>query len=60
MLINLDGWPRVGKLTVGRVLAMALGGRLLDNHTLLNVADVRHRGVRGLFDYQTSGRHLPI
>jgi shikimate kinase len=41
MLINLNGWPGVGKLTVGRILAKTLGGRLLDNHTLLNVASAR-------------------
>jgi shikimate kinase len=38
MLINLNGWPGAGKLTVGRILAEKLGGRLLDNHSILNLA----------------------
>jgi len=38
MIIHLNGWPGVGKLTVGRALARKLGGRLVDNHTLHNVA----------------------
>ena len=38
MIIHLNGWPGVGKLTVGRILACELGGHLVDNHTLHNVA----------------------
>ncbi len=38
MIIHLNGWPGVGKLTVGRALARQLRGRLVDNHTLHNVA----------------------
>jgi shikimate kinase len=39
MIISLNGWPGVGKLTVGLELADILEGRLLDSHTLLfNVA----------------------
>ena len=38
MIINLNGWPGVGKLTVGLELAELLGARLLDNHSLLNIA----------------------
>jgi shikimate kinase len=38
MLINLNGWPGAGKLTVGRIVAHKLKGHLLDNHTILNVA----------------------
>lgn len=37
MLINLNGWPGVGKLTTARELQKLLGGKLLDNHTILNV-----------------------
>lgn len=37
MLINLNGWPGVGKLTTGRELKALIGGRLLDNHAILNV-----------------------
>ena len=43
MLINLNGWPGAGKLTVGRILAEKLGGRLLDNHSILNLASVLTR-----------------
>jgi hypothetical protein len=38
MIILINGWPGVGKLTVGRALAGQLAGRLLDNHTIYNVA----------------------
>lgn len=38
MIISLNGWPGVGKLTVGLELADILEGRLLDSHTLFNVA----------------------
>lgn len=37
MIIVLNGYPGVGKLTVGRGLAKALSGRLLDIHTVYNV-----------------------
>ncbi|TBG84523.1 hypothetical protein ELG69_10595 [Rhizobium leguminosarum] len=36
VIINLNGWPGVGKLTTARELSKLTGGRLLDNHTLLN------------------------
>ncbi|MEM8700269.1 MAG: AAA family ATPase [Pseudomonadota bacterium] len=38
MIIVLNGYPGVGKLTTGRVLADILGGKLLDIHTVYNVA----------------------
>lgn len=38
MIIALNGYPGVGKLTIGRELAEMLGGRLLDIHTVYNVA----------------------
>lgn len=38
MIVHLNGWPGAGKLTVARVLARKLRARLLDNHTLHNVA----------------------
>jgi len=38
MIIVLNGYPGVGKLTVGRELIDQIGGRLLDIHTVYNVA----------------------
>lgn len=37
-LIHINSYPGVGKLTIGRLLATALGAKLLDNHTIYNVA----------------------
>ena len=38
MLVLLNGRPGVGKLTIGRLLAERIGARLLDAHTLYNMA----------------------
>ncbi len=38
MIIVLNGYPGVGKLTIGRHLAKLLQGRLLDIHTVYNLA----------------------
>ncbi len=38
MLIHLNGWPGVGKLTTARILRARLNGRLLDNQTVYNPA----------------------
>lgn len=38
MIININSWPGVGKLSVGRCLQRRIGGRLLDNHSIYNVA----------------------
>jgi hypothetical protein len=38
MIIHINGYPGVGKLTVGRALAARLGARLLDNHAMYDVA----------------------
>lgn len=38
MIIVLNGYPGVGKLTIGRALAAELNGRLLDIHTTYNLA----------------------
>ncbi len=38
MLIVMNGYPGVGKLSIGRVLAEILGARLVDNHTVWNLA----------------------
>ncbi|MBN8829265.1 MAG: AAA family ATPase [Sphingomonadales bacterium] len=38
MIIEIVGQAGIGKLTVGRLLAARLPGRLLDNHSIYNVA----------------------
>ena len=38
MIIFLNGWPGVGKLTVARELVATMSGKLLDAHTIYNVA----------------------
>lgn len=38
MIIVLNGYPGVGKLAIGRELAAQLSGRLLDIHTVYNLA----------------------
>ncbi|MEO9518239.1 MAG: AAA family ATPase [Paracoccaceae bacterium] len=38
MIIVLNGYPGVGKLSIGRALAATLNGRLLDIHTTYNLA----------------------
>ncbi|MGV3576987.1 MAG: AAA family ATPase [Devosia sp.] len=38
MLVVLNGYPGVGKLTIAQELTSLLGGRLLDIHTVYNVA----------------------
>lgn len=38
MIIVLNGYPGVGKLTIGQELVSIISGRLLDIHSLYNVA----------------------
>ncbi|MGL4236833.1 AAA family ATPase [Tabrizicola sp.] len=38
MIIALNGYPGVGKLAIGRELAALINGRLLDIHTVYNLA----------------------
>jgi predicted kinase len=38
MLIHINACPGVGKLTIAQALAPMLGARLLDNHSIYNVA----------------------
>lgn len=38
MIVALNGYPGVGKFTIGQALATRLDGRLLDIHTVYNVA----------------------
>lgn len=37
-LIHINSYPGVGKLTIARHLAAQIGAKLLDNHTVYNVA----------------------
>ncbi len=38
MLVHINSYPGVGKFTIGRALIEQIGGKLLDNHTIYNVA----------------------
>ncbi|UXN58738.1 hypothetical protein [Phyllobacterium zundukense] len=38
MLVHINSYPGVGKLTIGRALADKIGGKLLDNHSIYNIA----------------------
>jgi deoxyadenosine/deoxycytidine kinase len=38
MIIHVNGYPGVGKLTVARILTEELGGKLVDNHSIYNLA----------------------
>ncbi|WP_342242128.1 AAA family ATPase [Inquilinus sp. OTU3971] len=44
MIVHLNGWPGVGKLTVAQLLAHRLRARLIDNHLLHDVA-IRCAGI---------------
>jgi len=44
MIVHLNGWPGVGKLTVARLLAPRLQARLIDSHLLHDVA-IRCAGI---------------
>ena len=37
-LIHINSYPGVGKLTIGRMVATQMGAKLLDNHSIYNVA----------------------
>ena len=40
MIVHLNGWPGVGKQTIGRLVATTLGARFVHNHLLHDVAIV--------------------
>lgn len=47
-ILHIGGWPGVGKFTIGQVVARMLGGRLIDNHLMLDAAQaVYERGTPG-------------
>ena len=59
MIIHLNGWPGVGKYTVGKIVAERLGSRFLDNHTLLNIAiALTDRGTPAYYGLAAKTRDL--
>lgn len=38
MIIHINGWPGVGKNTIGNIVARKVGGRFIHNHVLHDVA----------------------
>jgi len=40
IIVHINGWPGSGKLTIAKMLAPMLGARLVDNHTLINPAEM--------------------
>jgi len=59
MIVHLNGWPGVGKYTVGKIVAERLGARFLDNHTLLNIAiALTDRGTPAYYGLATKTRDL--
>ena len=38
-VLHINGWPGTGKRTIGKIVAERIGGRLLDNHVMLNPAE---------------------
>ncbi|MBM3548803.1 MAG: hypothetical protein FJX54_17815 [Alphaproteobacteria bacterium] len=53
MIVNINGWPDVGKLSVAEQLAKRIGGRLPNNHTIFNVAF-------SLCEFRTPGFHEAV
>jgi shikimate kinase len=59
MIVHFNGWPGVGKYTVGKIVAERLGARFLDNHTLLNIAiALTDRGTPAYYELATETRDL--
>lgn len=42
MIVHLNGWPGVGKKTIGHILAARLGARFIHNHLLHDIAIACH------------------
>ncbi len=69
MIVHLNGWPGVGKETIGRLVAATLGARFIHNHLLHDVAIVcaglDHPGRWPLYEdvrraaYAALARHPP-
>jgi thymidylate kinase len=51
VIVHINGWPGVGKLTVAREVARRLEARLLDNHTIHDVPGrLCERNTSGYWD----------
>jgi len=44
-IIHINGRPGSGRRSIGQIPAALIGGRLLDNHTMLNPAEALHAEV---------------
>src|SRR5262245_39734913 len=59
MIININGWPGIGKLSVAELLHRRIGGHLLDNHAIYNVAfSLCAFGTPEFFDTVRAVRHI--
>ncbi|MGV1768007.1 AAA family ATPase [Rhizobium rhizogenes] len=59
MILHLNGWPGVGKYTVGKIVAKGMGARFLDNHTVLNIAiALTDRGTPAYYELATKTRDM--
>ncbi|MEO1364182.1 MAG: nucleoside kinase [Pseudomonadota bacterium] len=58
-VIHIGGWPGAGKRTIGRIVADRLGGRLIDNHLMLDAARAIYaRGTPGSMALREEVREL--
>ncbi len=56
MIIHINGWPGVGKLTVAKIIAERLDARLIDNHLIVNPSAAIHE--HGSPDYIRTNRRI--
>lgn len=56
MIIHINGWPGVGKLTVARIIAERLDARLIDNHLIVNPSAAIYE--HGSPDYMRANRRI--
>jgi hypothetical protein len=49
-VLHINGWPGSGKRTIGAIIAARIGGRLLDNHVMLNPAEALFERQDPLYD----------
>ena len=56
MIVNVNGWPGAGKLTVASHLVILLNARLIDNHQFIDLASIVEE--RGTTSYYSTVRKL--